>query len=111
LFPLFAVVSLFIGSAIFHLGLLLLGDGQRGFAITLRAVAYGCTPMLFAIVPICGSVIGGVWAFVLAIMGAAYGHRTEGWRATVAYFLPLIFCCCLAFGMLWMFGALSTLVD
>jgi hypothetical protein len=109
--PLFALIGLFISSGIYHLMLMLLGSGQRGFGITLRAVAYGGTPLVFAVVPLCGSSIGGIWAIVLAILGATYGHRTDGWRATLAYFLPLIVCCCLAFGMLWMFGTLAALTD
>lgn len=102
--PLFALVGLFISAGIYHLMLLLVGDGQRGFPITIRAVAYGYTPGLLGIVPLCGALVGGVWTIVLVILGAAYGHWTEGWRATLAYFLPLIFCCCLLAGLMMMFG-------
>jgi len=92
--PILVAVGLFINAAIFHLMLLIVGDGSRGFGVTLRAYCYGTTPTLLAIVPICGGIVGGVWSAVLIIIAAIYGHQTDGWRAVVAYFLPMIFCCC-----------------
>lgn len=95
--PVLAVVGLFIGAGIYHLMLMLVGDGRRGFAVTLRVMAYGGTPQLIGIVPICGGVIGGIWAMVLFILGAIHGHKTEWWRAVIAYFLPVAACCCVLF--------------
>jgi hypothetical protein len=102
--PVFVVVGLFISSGIFHLMLLLFGDGARGFGVTIRAVAYGGTPALLGVVPFCGGIIGGVWGMVLQILGASYGHPTEGWRATLAFLMPAIFCCGMFFFMALLFG-------
>ena len=102
--PLLILVGLFISSGIYHVMLLLLGDGSRGFGVTLRAVSYGSTPGLLGVVPFCGGIIGGIWGMVLTIMAASYGHRTEGWRAIVAYFLPLVLCCGLIFFLVMLFG-------
>ena len=102
--PILVAVGLFIGAGIYHLMLLVCGDGSRGFGVTMRAVCYGYTPNLLAVVPFCGGVVGGIWALVLTIMGAVYGHRTEPWRAILAYFLPMILCCCLVLGLAMMFG-------
>lgn len=93
--PLFALVGLFLSAGIFHLMLLLVGDGQRGFPVTFRAICYGATPLLLFIVPVCGGIIGPIWAMVLIILGAVHGQRTGGWRAVLAFFLPMFFCCCL----------------
>jgi hypothetical protein len=109
LVPVFALVALFIQTAIYHVCLLVVGDGQRGFGVTLRAVAYGASPGLLVIVPICGGIVAGVWIIVLSIMGACYGHRTDGWRAVVAYFLPNILCCCVLMLFLWFLGGLGVL--
>lgn len=98
--PLFVIVWLFVWTAIYHLCLLLLGTESRGFGVTLRAVAYGYGPQLFAIVPFCGGFVGGIWTLVLTILGAYWGHRTDAWRAVLAYFLPLVVCCGIA-TMLW----------
>jgi hypothetical protein len=109
--PALVLVGMFISAGIYHLMLLLLGDGSRGFGVTLRAVAYGSTPNLLGIVPLCGGLVGGLWTLVLIIMGAYYGHRTEGWRAILAYFLPLIACLCVGFVLLSMFGFLGVLAN
>ena len=107
--PVFIIVGLFVQAAIYHVMLLIVGDGQRGFGVTLRAVCYGSTPQLLGVVPICGSLIGGIWTLVLVIMAAIYGHRTDAWRVILAYFLPMILCCCLAFWLASMFGLLGAL--
>jgi hypothetical protein len=93
--PVLAAVYLFVGTAVYHVMLMLLGAANRSFATTFRVVAYASTPGLLAVVPICGGLVGGVWEIVLAILGAAIAHRTSGWRAAIAYFLPLLVCCCL----------------
>jgi hypothetical protein len=96
--PIFVVVGLFVNAAIFHVMLLIVGDGSRGFGVTLRTYCYGTTPNLLAVVPICGGIVGALWSIVLVILAAIHGHRTDPWRAIVAYFLPLILCiCCLWF--------------
>jgi hypothetical protein len=105
--PLLVLAGLFITSAIYHLMLLILGDGARGFGITLRAVCYGSTPGLLGVVPFCGGIIGGLWGMVLTIMAAWQGHRTNGWVAILAYFLPLILCCSLFFFVALLFGMLG----
>jgi hypothetical protein len=109
--PLLAVVGLFISAAIYHVALMILGDAERGFLVTFRAVAYGNTPNLLCIVPFCGGLIGGLWALVLMIIGGKLGHGTEWWKAILAYFLPLIVCCCLGTWLLMTFGFLGALFN
>jgi hypothetical protein len=93
--PLFAPVWLFLYGGIFHLCLTLFGAGGRGFSVTFRVICYGATPYLLLVVPLCGSLVGGVWTLVLWIWGAALAQRTSGWIAFIAYFLPAIVCCAL----------------
>jgi len=109
--PIVVAVSLFIGAGIYHLMLLLVGDGSRGFGVTMRAVCYGYTPNLLAIVPICGGFVGGIWSLILVIMGGKFGHGTDWWRAILAYFLPMIVCCCLTLGLLSMLGVIGAVAD
>ncbi len=105
--PVFALIGLFIGAGIYHVMLLLVGGAKRGFSITLRAVAYGMTPGLLGIVPFCGGIIGGIWSMVLTMMGAIHGQETDGWRAVLAYFLPVIFCCGAGIVLFGMLGVLA----
>ena len=109
--PILVVVGLFISAGLYHVSLLILGDGSRGFGMTLRAVCYGSTPNLLAIVPICGGIVGGIWGLVLVIMGSLYGHRTDTWRAILAYFLPMIACCCVAIFLAMVFGVIGGMAN
>jgi hypothetical protein len=109
--PILSAIGLFISAGLYHLALLVLGDGQRGFAITFRAVAYGQTPNILALVPFCGGMVGGIWSLILVIIGGRQGHATDWWRAILAYFLPVIICCCLVFWVLTSFGILGALSD
>lgn len=109
--PVFALIGLFITSGIYHLMLLLVGGAKRGFSITLRAVAYGLTPGLLGIIPFCGGIIGGLWSMVLTIMGAMYGQQTDGWRAVLAYFLPLVLCCGALIAFFGMLGFLAGITN
>jgi hypothetical protein len=94
LVPIFVVVGLFIGAAIVHLCLMIVGGARHSFETTFRVVAYnhGSTGVL-QMVPFCGGIIAGVWAIVVSCIGLARAHETETWRAVVAVFLPLIVCC------------------
>ena len=107
--PFFTLIGLFITTAIYHVCLLIVGDGQRGFGVSFRAVAYGNTPALLGIVPLCGGLVGGLWAMVLVIMAFKLGHGTDWWRAILAYFLPTILCCCLVGWLMMSFGLLGAL--
>jgi hypothetical protein len=92
--PIFVALGLFIGSAIIHLCLTLVGGARRSFEATFRVVCFsaGSTYPLM-IVPICGGVIAGIWCLVVECIGLARAHATTTGRAVLAVALPLIVCC------------------
>jgi hypothetical protein len=94
LIPLFVIIGLFIGSAIVHLCLMLVGGANQPFETTFRVVAFsqGSTGPL-QMIPICGGLIACVWALVCNCIGLARAHDTDTGRAVLAVFLPLIVCC------------------
>jgi hypothetical protein len=106
LLPLFIVIGLFIGSAIVHLCLMIVGGANQPFETTFRVLAFshGSTGPL-QIVPICGGLISGVWALVCTCIGLARAHDTDTGRAVLAVFLPLIVCCGGGLLIAFMFGA------
>src|SRR6058998_647785 len=108
LVPLFIVVGLFIGSAIVHLCLMIVGGANQSFETTFRVLAFyhGSTGPL-QMIPICGGVIAGVWALVCSCIGLARAHKTDTGRAVLAVFLPLIVCCGGGLLIAFMFGALG----
>ena len=94
LVPLFVVIGLFIGSAIVHFCLMIVGGANQPFETTFRVVAFsqGSAGPL-QIIPICGGLISGVWGLVCNCIGLARAHETDTGRAVLAVFLPLIVCC------------------
>lgn len=94
--PIAAVVSMFIGAAIYHVMLMLLGSARFGFETTMRVVAYsmGATSVL-QIVPFCGGVAAAVWSIVANIIGLAQAHEITTDKAAAAVLIPLAVCCVL----------------
>ena len=91
--PFLIIVGLFISSGVLHLCLLLVKGAKAGFEGTFRVVAYGYSANIFLVIPFCGSIVAGVWAIVLAIIGLREAHETTGGKAAFAVFLPIILCC------------------
>jgi hypothetical protein len=110
LLPVFIVIGLFIGSAIVHLCLMIVGGAYKSFETTFRVVAFsqGSTGPL-QIIPVCGGLIAGVWALVVNCIGLARAHETSTGRAVLAVLLPLVVCCGAAILLLIMFGGIAAL--
>jgi hypothetical protein len=103
--PVFVLLGIFIWSAIVHLFLMMVGGANSGFGATVRVMSYATTAQLAQIVPLCGGIIGAVWAIVLEIIGLAQAHRTTQGKAALAVLLPLVLCCvCIAI-LAVLFGA------
>ena len=92
--PLLAAIALLVGAGMSHLALWMLDDGGRGFGVTLRLVAYGNTPQLLGVIPVCGGLMGSIWSIVLYVFGATRSHETEWWRALLTCALPAILGSC-----------------
>ena len=110
LIPIFLALGLFLGSAILHLCLMLVGGANRSFETTFRVVCFsiGSTyPLL--IIPACGGLVSGIWCAVAECIGLARAHRTTTGRAVLAVFLPMIVCCGGAFFLGITFGLLGAL--
>ncbi len=103
--PIFVLIGVFIGALIFHLFLLLVGGAGGGLATTVRVICYASTVQIAQVVPLCGGIVGGLWALVLYIIGFAAAHRTSYGKAALAVLLPLVLCCvCIAVAVA-LFGA------
>ena len=98
--PVTVVIGVFIGAAITHLFLLLLGGADQGFEATLRVIAYGHASRIVTLVPFCGGAIATLWSIVICIIGLAEAQRIPVWKAAVAVLLPgVLICCCCAAGL------------
>jgi hypothetical protein len=92
--PVFVTLILFIGAAIVHVCLMIVGGAKQPFETTFRVLCFalGSTYPLI-IVPFCGSFIAGIWGLVAECIGLARAHETDTGRAVLAVFLPVILCC------------------
>ncbi len=92
--PVFLALGLFIGAAIVHLCLLLVGGAKRSFETTFRVLCFSAgSAYLLMIVPFCGGLISGLWLLVVECIGLARAHETTTGRAVLAVLLPVIVCC------------------
>jgi len=109
LLPLFIIIGLFIGSAVIHVCLMIVGGANQSFETTFRVLAFsqGSTGPL-QMIPVCGGVIAGVWALVCNCIGLARAHETDTGRAVLAVLLPVIVCCGGIF-LVFMLGGLALL--
>lgn len=108
LLPLMIVIGLFIGAAIIHLCLMIVGGAKQSFETTFRVIAFtqGSIGPL-QMIPVCGGLVACVWALVLYCIGLARAHETDTGRAVLAVLLPLIVCCGGGLLVAMMFGALG----
>ncbi len=107
LMPFLVAMGLAIHSCILHLMLLIVGEGKRGFATTVRTLCYSHTADLANVIPLCGGLISLVWLVALQIIGLSRAHQCSYGKAALAVFLPILLCCsCLSVGLA-LVGALS----
>jgi hypothetical protein len=88
--PFQLAIAIFIGSAIIHLCLMLVGGNKQGYKTTFRAVCYSYSAQLFNIVPFIGSLIGFIYMIILFILGVREGHGIGTGKAVLAVLLPMI---------------------
>ncbi len=88
--PFMIAISMFIGSAITHLCLTIVGGNKKGFQTTFRAIAYSFCAHLFDMIPFIGSFIGSVYMIILITIGVREGHQISTGKAALAVLLPVI---------------------
>ena len=82
----------FVNAGITHLCLSLFKGTSKSYEATYRVTCYAYSTWIFALVPCAGGVISSIWWLVATIIGLSKVHRTEGWRAALAVFLPVLVC-------------------
>lgn len=109
--PAILLASLALSAGIVHVLLLLFSGGDRGFGTTVRVFCYAYSPMLFAVVPLIGALIGSVWMVVLLVVGLREAHRADGWKPLLAVLLPFFVLVILVFlALVLLVAAASTLM-
>ena len=88
--PFQLAIGMFVGGAIIHLCLMLVGGNKQGYKTTFRAVCYSYSALLFNVIPFIGSVIGFIYRIILFILGVREGHGIRTGKAVLAVLLPVI---------------------
>lgn len=87
-YPIIAVISVYIGSAIYHVMLMIFQSASGGFEGTFRAVAYGNAPMILGVIPFVGPIIGAIWGLVVTVIGLKNIHQSSYARVILALVAP-----------------------
>jgi hypothetical protein len=94
LLPIVIIIGMFIGAAITHLCLMLVGGAKQPYETTFRVLCYGGgTGNLLQMIPFCGGFAALIANLIFSCIGLARAHETDTWRALVAILLPMILCC------------------
>ena len=99
--PIAIIIGLFIGAGIYHGFLMLYKGATKKFDTTFNVVCYSASAKLFDVLPLCGSLISGIYGLVLTIIGLRDTHETETWKAVMAV-LSIIILCCVCCGVVFM---------
>ena len=92
--PVIMVAAAFVGAAMTHVALMLVGGAKRPYEATFRVYAYVTGAVaLFNLIPCCGWLIAFVWGIVAETVGLSEVHQIGRGRALLAVLLPLIVCC------------------
>jgi hypothetical protein len=98
--PVYMAIGLFIGAGIVHLCLMLVGGAKRPFETTFRVVAYTSGSItLLNVVPLCGGMVGGIWALVVEVIGLSRAHQITTGKALVAVLIPVAAACLCVIGL------------
>jgi len=89
-----AVIGPFIGAAIVHVMLMILGAAKHGYETTYRTMCYSSAPQVLGIIPFLGLLVGGIWSLVALIIGVSKSQETTTLKAAVAVILPAVVIAC-----------------
>ncbi len=104
----FYTIMLFAGAGITHLLVLMFGEDKHGFTATFNAVALSVPPMLCAIIPAFGTLIGGVWVMVMQIFALKHIQEMSWGKAIAITLIPFVLCCvCCVAAIMVVFGSLA----
>jgi hypothetical protein len=109
LLPVFLALGEFIGAAIGHLFVKIMG-GRGNYEATFRVLCFANSSQVFQVVPGFGGIIASVYWCVLVYFGYRHAHQMNKTQAIIAMFLPLALFLALIFLVVialiaWFFGS------
>lgn len=98
--PISVVFGLFLGTAICHVLLMIVGGANHGFEATFRVVCFTSGALApLQVIPALGPFVAAIWALVIQILGIMELHETSGGKAAFAVLAPIgLLCLCVVGG-------------
>ncbi len=88
--PVAGVVQAYAAAFIVHFSLRLLGEGEAGYDVTFRVVAYALGSTAVAqVVPFVGAAVAGLWALVLTAIGLRECQTLTPGKAVLVVLFPI----------------------
>ncbi len=82
-----SIVEIFVSTALFFVLFRLVAPKNVNFDLIFQVIAYSSAPVLLAIVPAIGSMVGFVWGLACLAIGCRYAMRLS-WQQTLLGILP-----------------------
>ena len=90
LYPVFLAFMLFIISGVNQLCLMAVQAGEKGYEGTFRVMSYASAPLIVAVIPLIGPLVGAIWNIVCTVLGLMHVHRASAGQVILAMLLPVI---------------------
>lgn len=102
--PIFVAIALFVGAAVAHLCLAIVGAANEEYEATFRVYSYVQAAQVWHVFPMVGAFVSLVWSMVAAVIGLREVHATTTGKAVLAILLPVLVCCGISLMAAWFIG-------
>ncbi len=83
-----STIEIFFGSLFYFTMFKLVAKTHANFSLIFQVIAYGSAPLLLAVIPAIGTIVGFIWSLACIIIGCRYAMRLS-WSQTICGVAPL----------------------
>ncbi len=83
-----ATIEIFFGSLFYFAMFRIIAGTKANFSLIFQIVAYSSAPLLLAIIPALGTIVGFIWSLACILIGCRYAMRLS-WSQTILGVAPL----------------------
>jgi len=93
-----------------HLGLWLVGGGNRGIEATIKGALYAAGVRFWACIPCCGDLFSWIWTLAVQAIAYCHLHRDPSWKGAFTVLFSIFLRCSCGVAMIAMFLGLMLAV-
>ncbi len=83
-----ATIEIFFGSLFYFTMFKFIAKANANFSLVFQVIAYSSAPLLLAIIPALGTIVGFIWSLACILIGCRYAMRLS-WSQTILGVAPL----------------------